>query len=1040
MKPRMLTMSGFGPYAGKTVIDFDEFGGRGLFLVTGDTGAGKTSIFDGITYALYGRMSGDRDSKNIRSHFASPDTETYVELIFTHENRDYRIRRSPEYDRPKKRGTGFTTTPAEVEMTWEGGTPLVKDKAVVQKVEEILGISYDQWKQIAMLAQGEFRKLLTADSKDRGTTMRTIFSTEYVKELQEELSKMSNESRQARTKTENDIIQAMDEVDVPEDSPYHDERVKADGVSFADDMLRVISLQDSVDKGRMDSIAAERKEVDSEKAGLNRSIAEGRNINSMFDKLGSARQRLEELGSKTEAIESERAEMRTIDGVVKGLKVPITTVDSLEKDESKVRAELEASESEGRMLAETRQALAEREMVMSSRKDEVETMTARIATLEGMKPVYEEISELERRIASHEKEKGTLDSKLEDLSEKQEMTRQRIARSREFIDSNKTVRSDLAQLTSELENEKKRQMVLTKVSGSIGQHSKLLKDLEKAKAARDSDMVEQGELRDRYTEEEHRFYMSQAGILASKLEKGCPCPVCGSLDHPNIASPLEGVMTREELKALREQWDSATAKLDRANEKVSSVESKIAASAESIAVSLEAVGMASDDMEAVGDSVREELDRCGSRISDLGKRIGELTETVSELDSAEKTVPELESKLATVEEALAGLKDEVSKASESLATDTALLGSKRDGLEFPSLDVLVSEIGKVTGDRERLSKDIESARKALDDHDRKIASNIARTETLGKNLEETVIELETARSSLESKLAEMGMTRDQCISILNRESEIPAMEREISAFDAEMGSAKTLVENFERETEGKERVDTSAMEETLVQLDDRMASMDEEIKVLDRRMVGNDRCASIIRAGLDTLKAMGKEAEELIMLSKVLNGENQMRITFESYMQGMYFDRVLVYANERMKRMTGGRYELKRRPESSDKRSKGGLDIDILDNYTGSRRPASTLSGGESFLAALSLALGLSDAVQRMRGGVRIDTLFVDEGFGSLDPEALKQAISVLVQLSDGNNLIGIISHVEALKQEIDRKILVKRRDDQKGSTVEIEV
>ena len=332
MKPKMLTMCGFGPYAGKTVIDFDEFGGRGLFLVTGDTGAGKTSIFDGITYALYGRMSGDRDSKNIRSHFASPDTETYVELVFTHENKEYRIRRSPEYDRPKKRGTGFTTTPAEVEMTWAGGTPLVKDKAVVQKVEEILGISYDQWKQIAMLAQGEFRKLLTADSKDRGTTMRTIFSTEYVKNLQEELSKRSNDSRQARTKTENDIVQAMDEVDVPEDSPYHDERVEADGVSFAEDMLRIVSLQDSVDKERMDSISAERKEVDSKKAELNQQIAEGRNINSMFDKLGSAKQRLEELESKAETIESRRAEMRTIDGVVKGLKVPITTVDSLEKD------------------------------------------------------------------------------------------------------------------------------------------------------------------------------------------------------------------------------------------------------------------------------------------------------------------------------------------------------------------------------------------------------------------------------------------------------------------------------------------------------------------------------------------------------------------------------------------------------------------------------------------------------------------------------------------------------------------------------------
>lgn len=1040
MKPRMLIMSGFGPYAGRTVIDFDRFGGKGLFLVTGDTGAGKTSIFDGITYALYGRMSGDRDSRNIRSHFASPDTETYVELTFTHENKEYRIRRSPEYERPKKRGSGMTSTPAEVEMTWAGGTPLVKEKAVAQKVEEVLGITYDQWKQIAMLAQGEFRKLLTADSKDRGATMRTIFSTEYVKDLQERLSKMSSDSRETRTKTENDIVMAMDEVDIPEDSPYHDERAGYDGVSFAEDMLRVISLQNAVDGDAMTSVENAKREVDSRKAELNRGIAEGRNINSMFDRLASARAQLEALSADTEAIGSKREVMRTIDRAVKELKAPISEVVSLERDLERVTEELRTVTSEGMRLAEARNALAEADAAMSSRKGEMESMTSRIAMLDSMRPVYEEIEALSSRVSALTEAKVRSDAALTDITAGIDLIKRRITESKTFIDSNRDVRTALVNTMSELDSSRRMMDILTKAAASLRDHDRIVTELERAKAGRATKLETQCALRDRYTEEEHRFYMSQAGLLASKLEPGCPCPVCGSTDHPCIASPLDGVMTREGLRSLREQWDSSTAELDASNAEVSVLESKVAASRESVAASLDTIGMTSDDMASVGETVRAESDRCRTSIKELEQRVRTLNGTAKELESAEMLIPEMESELLTKEGELESRRSEAQHVSESLLTDTALLGSKRDGLEFPSLDGLVSEIGRITDDRTALSKAIDDARNALEAHDRTIASNTAKAETLGMNRSNTERELMHARSVLESKLSEMGMTREQCTATIAREPEITVLEGEISAFDTAINSAGTLVENYERETEGRERVDTSVMEETLAQLDSEVSAMDETLRMLDRRMVGNGRCATSIRSGLGTLKAMGKEAEELILLSKVLNGDNRLKTTFESFMQGMYFDRVLTHANTRMRRMTNGRYELKRRPENQDKRSKGGLDIDILDNYTGQRRPASTLSGGESFLAALSLALGLSDAVQRMRGGVRVDTLFVDEGFGSLDPDALKQAVSVLVQLSEGENLIGIISHVEALKQEIDRKVIVRRKDDRKGSFVEMEV
>lgn len=286
----------------------------------------------------------------------------------------------------------------------------------------------------------------------------------------------------------------------------------------------------------------------------------------------------------------------------------------------------------------------------------------------------------------------------------------------------------------------------------------------------------------------------------------------------------------------------------------------------------------------------------------------------------------------------------------------------------------------------------------------------------------------------------MGITREECASIISDENEIPGLERTVSRYDLELAAARASVENYSRDTEGRERTDVSQMEGSLSALGTRLAELEADIATLTHITESNDSTASSVRGELAKLKDIDTRSRGLIAIVDVASGNNPSRQTFESYMQSMYFEKVLVHANRRLTKMTNGRYELQRRPDVGDRRTKGGLDIDVLDRFTGKTRPSATLSGGESFLAALSLALGLSDAVQRMNGGIRIDTLFVDEGFGSLDPEALKQAVEVLVQLSDGNNLIGIISHVEALKGEIDRKIIVRRADGQTGSSVEIEL
>lgn len=1032
MKPHTLVMSAFGPYADKTTVDFDEFGGKGLFLITGDTGAGKTSIFDGITYALYGRMSGDRDPKNVRSHFASGETPTYVELTFTHEGRDYRIRRSPAYERPKLRGIGTTPVPATVEMVC-GKDILVKEKDVALKVEEVLGISYDQWKQIAMLAQGEFRKLLTADSKTRETTMRTIFSTEDVKRFQDRLNEMAKDLRTERLRAENNITELMDKATLPEDSPYLDDMARINGLSFVDEFLEILSKQAGVDSEKLSDMRAEKLKVDSERGELNRKIAEENAANAVFDKLDAARAELEKLTSQSEEMERKRSRLALLNDTVKRAKGPMAAVSKLEKDVSRTDNDLKNAEEKLDLMQMSREATAKAfddAMAMEPRRNEI---SDRIALLSGQRGIYDEVKTIQLQVENDRNQLIQANDEILRVKNSREELDMKVADLRRFLSENQNARADLVSVKNELESRKAMSVRVASVKGISKDVSALETGLRKLESDRLKAMEKQTALRTRYSEEEGRFYMSQAGILAGMLEEGCPCPVCGSTTHPKKAVVPTDVLTKKELDKLKKDWESASAVLDGMNTEFAAERSKL----EQIQSAL------TSQMEELGCRDAGELDGLmtdlESESRSLTIRMGELEAIVKRMDGIDASFPDIDRESEELTKRMEALRMSVTTSTGKIASGEALLASKTKDLEFISLEELNDEIAMLSNERDRIARSIEIARGNLELLDRNLSSLTAKVQSLKENMEAVSEELAKGTAELESILADMGITREECLSIISGEDGIPGLEREVSKYDSESAAAKASVENYSRDTEGKERTDVSRMEEDLATLGARMMELEEGISTLVRITESNDSTASSVRGELSKLKDIDSRSRGLISIADVASGNNPQRQTFESYMQSMYFEKVLVHANRRLTKMTNGRYELQRRPDVGDRRTKGGLDIDVLDRFTGKTRPSATLSGGESFLAALSLALGLSDAVQRMNGGIRIDTLFVDEGFGSLDPEALKQAVEVLVQLSDGNNLIGIISHVEALKGEIDRKIIVRRADGQTGSSVEIE-
>ncbi|MBQ8373142.1 MAG: SMC family ATPase, partial [Candidatus Methanomethylophilaceae archaeon] len=654
MKPGKLVMSAFGPYAGKTEIDFDVFGGKGLFLITGDTGSGKTSIFDGITYALYGKMSGDREPKDYRSHFASPDTETFVELTFTHEGREYRIRRSPPYERPKKRGQGVTPVPASVEMTSSaGGTPLVKDKTVAEEVKRVLGIDYEQWKQIAMLAQGEFRKLLTADSKERGNTMRTIFSTEDINRLQEELKERAKDLREERNETENGVTEAMDSIVLPEDSPYIKDMERVNGVAFADECLEIVSKQSAIDAENIGRMKERKAGIDSERGRLNREIAEAKAVNTMFDKLEESRLRLASLEQRIPEIDSKRAELQRLKTVVNRAKVPMNNVSSLERELGSSKMEMEGILAGIDELSAEMESLKERNTEMSSRAPERDELVRKAGVLTEKRSVYSEIGELRAKCADIGMELERISGDLERAKDAKAALDRDVESRRRYISENQSARADLVSAEAELTTLSTRMQDIDKAMGQFNVLAGAKDALARDCGERDTALEEQAGLRNRYAEEEERFYMSQAGLLASRLESGHPCPVCGSTDHPCKAVPVEGVLSRKELDALKKKWETATSKLDSINSKVTEDRTLVESMTSSLETMLSEIGVdpgsdilqslkemrkaISDDTSATESrisglrSIVKELDRIDSEFADIDARSAKLSEDVEEL-------------------------------------------------------------------------------------------------------------------------------------------------------------------------------------------------------------------------------------------------------------------------------------------------------------------------------------------------------------------------------------------------------------------------
>lgn len=917
MRPIKLVMSAFGPYKGEVCLDMDKLGKSGLYLITGDTGAGKTTVFDAVCFALYGSASGEvRQTNMFRSKYASADTPTFVRMVFEYDGKIYDVKRNPEYLRPSKRGDGFTKQTANAELVLPNGTAITKVNEVNDKIKEIIGVDRTQFSQIAMIAQGDFRKLLDCDTNTRKDIFRKIFKTESYKVFEEKIKGQFLDLCEQRKLEKQSTAQYINQLSSDENSTFYYEIQKAkDGEMLSDD---IIALAENLIENdtKLKRECDEKYKKTTEKITL---------INSQI------------------ALEKSRRSAK----------------EDYQKTQGKIK------ECEEKLLSfETALALSKKKF------DESEVISKKASLLEEKMTKFDELENASSLLISKQNEAEKTQIQIEVLKNKHEKLQQEIeqikAENEKLKDSSLLAQKYKTKLT-ELEQKKS---ALKELSNKYQEYKSQKSLLDKLKKETQEAIESWETASEDYNAKNSAFLSAQAGIMAQKLIDGQPCPVCGSLSHPNPATLLPSSPSEEDVKL-------AKTVADKANENANTLSQKSASQKSAV--------------EALDAAVKEIGKKLFCSENDIIENAKKLKETVSaELEEVknlllisqkgEEKLAALEKELPKKSENLSLVQNEISTLNASLSALKVFVAEKQN-----SLEKLKSEL------------DFDSKPKAV------AKFNEYKTfVSFAKN------EYENAKKSYDGAKNEL--------SVLN--------------------GKKAAIEKTLKESES---YDITELTTNLNELTSAQKTLDDKRQMLFSRIKHNSDIKEKISENSEKLSALDKKYLVYCALSNTANGNvsGKEKITLETFVQMKYFDSIIGKANIRLLTMTDGQYELVRRNEAQNKRSQVGLDLDVLDHYNGTSRSVGTLSGGESFMASLCLALGLSDEIQSSNGGIKLDTMFVDEGFGSLDGEALDRALSALVSLSQGNRLVGIISHVEALGERIDNKIIVTK-ERENGSSAKI--
>ncbi len=1058
MKPIKLKMSAFGPYAGEVPeIRFDQFEERGLFLISGDTGAGKTTIFDAICFALYGSTSGRyRDTKNLRSEYAGPECESYVDFYFSHQGKNYHVMRKPSYERKKLRGEGTVHQQETAVFYEEGKAPVEGLKPVENALKDLLKIDEKQFKQIVMIAQGEFRDLLFAKTEQRTEILRTIFMTENYKNIEFRLKDRLDACNKERIHTESSILQYFGDASAPEgtelETELTDMQEKAASSNsawnadvFTDVIERIVSCDIESSEEILERIRREESILDK----LKSRFATAEINNGFIRRLNDLKKEKTELDEKKSEMDSLREKLSRQKTATYNAAPAYNSWLAKCRERADTEENIRVSKEELERLKEKAANAADALKAAEEKKPHADELAKESEAIARQKPDYTKRDELIKIISNHKDLKEKLKHKENEIDEKEKELKKNIEQYKKTVDLLKDKPSELNTLSILHNSLSTLQEDIRDILGEKQESWKLQSEnLKKVQKTFESAGKKYDEALHARWEAEKIYEQNQAGILAKDLKEGEKCPVCGSVHHPELAVLPKDSITQDDLDQLKEAEEKARESKNKALQNATAEKAVLESTEINIRQAVtkcfrnELLSISTDST-GIGELLEITTTADGTvlqRITDTEERIAEAEAGCTRLEETEKLL-----KKAQEEDSEALRKEKEDNATEihnlSLAMTEAATSLKNIGeLSYDNWNAAEERMNEAGKEAKQLLDAIRTAEDDKKTSETAAAEKKASVLTLEGTLDRISEDEKGLKNELDIKLHECGFGDIETMKqFIVSDTVITEEDRMISEYETSLEINRTQLIQAEKDAAGKTPTDIESLRADVEEQQDRVNASRNSKTEIDLRIKTNSDIIDNIEKQIDVLSEARKKCTILKNLYDLVRGQTKNgKITLEQYIQATGFDGIIRAANRRLLPMSDGQFELFRQEDSLGKRSNTFLDLEVLDNHTGHRKPVGNLSGGESFKASLSLALGLSDTVSANAGGIQMDALFIDEGFGTLDRKSLENAMDILMDLSSTNKLVGIISHREELKENIPQQIKVTKTRE--GSLIEVDL
>ncbi|AIF66593.1 hypothetical protein GZ22_08055 [Terribacillus saccharophilus] len=1021
MRAITLNMTAFGPYHKPQTIDFRELGAESIFLITGPTGAGKTTIFDAICYSLYGRASGsDRDQDSLRSHFAAPGETTEVRYRFALRGTEYEVIRYPKQQKKKERGDGFTDDPARAEFyEWKDGKQVLitsRIKEVNEAIEEKIGLDYEQFRKMIMIPQGEFRKLISENSKEREEILQRIFRTYFYERMTDALKDEAKQLKESLQQTEWKEQQQISKIEWRTQEPAETDSVPETMQKL---QIELDAITEAVSQGELELI--QHKNIWQERQ---QQYYEAKQLLDTFKQLEQALVQKEQLEQKLPDIKQKQQRLQDMERANR--LVPY-------------EQQLVTRKQEWQRQAKAQQETKERKDLLEKQYTAISSSYTKAKELEPQRKSRQEQLQLQKQ--QLEKWKEYEKQKLE-LTRIQKMLEDKQRRLHMLKESHTEKKSQQNKLEQDLSQEAvliqafyEEQGILEKLERQLEEAARLKNAFNQLQEMRTvyqqtkqllqekENIVQQ--LRRDIAEMEEAQAAHHAAHLAGQLASGEPCPVCGSTEHPSPAQTTTHIQSFEMLKQKRMMLEDAQRAYDEVQKKY--VEAKSNG---------QAIRQVTDELyrNITGEASYDQAKLDGLKQDIQTKK----DQTTSSLRAKQAERKQLEQKRQTLEQLKQTFEQE-QKAAEELQNDLRTLEETYTRAEA-EISYQRKQLPEVLQDHSEWEHQIKQEEAAIEaainewealQHQfeeisrsrQQIAAALESTAKFTADLEQTYLREE---KNFLAKLEEAGFSDTESFNKASgSELDVRKLQEELEQHEQQRRSVSEQIESLLKRTDKKEKPDLNLFEQAVIEAEKVFEAKNSSLNMAKSYASHHEDIKTSLLRLQEEAAEQKTQYYDIGELANLAKGDNSLRLSFERYVLTSFLDEIILQANIRLEEMTDHRYQLKRSGQIAKRGAQSGLDLEVIDHHTGQERPVKTLSGGEGFKAALSLALGMSDVVQAHAGGVELETLFIDEGFGTLDEVSLEQAIDSLKGLQASNRVLGIISHVPQLKEEIHTKLQI---------------